>query len=378
MTPNAGVASEDSAPATLQEAESKWRASDARWRAIIDSAVDAIIVIDAKGIIESFNTAAERLFGYSAGDVIGKSVNVLMPRPYSQEHDRYLANYLAGAPPKIIGIGREVTARRKNGEEFPARLAVGEASVDGVIHFTGIIHDLTDRKAMEKRLLEQGGLAKLGEMAAVVAHEVRNALAGVCGVVQVISSRLPKDSREAVAAGEALTRLDALSKMVNDMLLFAHLPEPEHRLVDLGQLLRSIVDFAGHDPLFHDTPISLTGGAVPIVGDEELLRTVLLNLLTNSAQAMSGGGMIRVAIESAGRTCRIAIADDGPGVPPEVRGRLFTPFFTTKARGTGLGLATARRIIDAHGGSIQVECPSGGGTRVVIELPTERSLRVPA
>src|SRR5262249_41663991 len=155
----------------------------------------------------------EQIFGYQAAEVIGRSVNVLMPRAYAQEHDRYLANYLAGGKPKIIGIGRQVMARRKNGEEFPARLAVGEASVDGVVPFTGIVHDLTDRVAMEKRLLEQTSLAKLGEMAAIVAHEVRNALAGVRGVVQVIGGRLAKDSRDALAAHEALARLDALSKI---------------------------------------------------------------------------------------------------------------------------------------------------------------------
>jgi two-component system sensor kinase FixL len=144
----------------VKHAESAQRASEARWRAIIDSAVDGVIVIDAKGTIESFNAAAERLFGYRADEVLGRSVNLLMPPPYRYEHDHYLANYLAGAPAKIIGIGREITARRSSGEDFPARLAVGEASVDGETRFTGIVHDLTERVQVEKRLREQTALAR--------------------------------------------------------------------------------------------------------------------------------------------------------------------------------------------------------------------------
>jgi two-component system sensor kinase FixL len=363
---------------TLQGTESAYRASEARWRSIIDSAVDGIIVIDSRGIVESFNTAAERLFGYRASEVVGRSVNMLMPRAYAQEHDRYLANYLGGGKPKIIGIGRQITARRKNGEEFPARLAVGEASVDGVTRFTGIVHDLTERVAIEKRLVEQTSLAKLGEMAAVVAHEVRNALAGVRGVVQVIGGRLPADSHDALAAREALTRVDALSKIVNDMLLFAHLPEAERAPIDLAGLIKSVGDFARHDPLFRHVDIRITGSAPGVVADAELLRTVFLNLFTNSAQAMGGGGTIDVTIERSAGLCRIEVADDGPGLSVDARNRLFTPFFTTKTRGTGLGLATAKRIIEAHGGTIQLRSPAGAGARIVIDLPLERSLGQPA
>jgi two-component system sensor kinase FixL len=357
----------------LKQAEAACRAADARWRAIIDSAADGIIVVDAKGTIESFNAAAERLFGYCAADVIGHSVNLLMPSPYREEHDSYLANYLAGAPAKIIGIGREVTARRHNGDDFPARLAVGEASVDGETRFTGIVHDLTDRVQMEKRLGEQTALAKLGEMAAVVAHEFRNALAGVRGAVQVVGGRLPAGSREASAIGEIVARIDALTKIVNDMLLFAHLPEPRLGAVDIAELVASVVTLADNDLTFRQIRVEVIGSASTIVADADLLRVVLLNLFTNSAQAMDGVGTIRVMMETTPTSCQLLIADEGPGVPPAVRERLFTPFFTTKARGSGLGLATARRIVEAHRGSLRIECPSAGGTTAIVQLPVERA-----
>ena len=356
----------------LKQVEGDSRASDARWRAIFDSAVDGIIVIDAIGMIHAFNPAAERLFGYRAEEAIGRSVNVLMPPPYCDEHDQYLARYLAGGPPKIVGIGREVTARRRNGVNFPARLAVGEASVDGQTRFTGMVHDLTERVQMEKRLGEQAALAEVGKMSAVVAHEVRNALAGVRGAIQVIGSRLPEGSRDAAIAREVVTRLDVLTTMVKDMLLFAHLPEPKLEPIDVGQLVTLTASVVRNDPACRDVRIDVRGEAPAILGDATLLRTVLSNLLMNSAQAMDGVGTVRVSLEAGQDSCQILVSDEGPGMPQEVRDRLFAPFFTTKTRGSGLGLATAKRIVEAHGGDIRVEFPAEGGSRVVVQLPAQR------
>src|SRR5438876_4573472 len=157
-----------------RRAERAYRASEARWQAIVESAVDGIVVIDGRGTIEAFNPAAERLFGYSEAEVVGRNVSMLMPPPYHAEHDGYLARYLETGIRKIIGIGREVAGLRKDGSTLPLHLSVGEMVVDGRKKFTGILHDLTERLDMEARLREQSSLTKLGEMAAVVAHEVKN------------------------------------------------------------------------------------------------------------------------------------------------------------------------------------------------------------
>jgi signal transduction histidine kinase len=210
-------------------------------------------------------------------------------------------------------------------------------------------------------------------MSAVVAHEVRNALAGVRGAVQVIGTRLPAGSREAAAADEVVTRLDALTTMVKDMLLFAHLPEPKLQPLDVGQLIASTTTFAGNDPLFRNISLDVSGVAPAILGDADLLRTVLLNLLTNSARAMEGVGRINISVGATEESCQIVVTDRGPGVPADARDRLFTPFFTTKARGSGLGLATAKRIVEAHRGALRVKFPEEGGTRVVVELPVQTS-----
>jgi PAS domain S-box-containing protein len=345
------------------------RASEARWRSIVDSAVDGIVVIDAHGCIESFNSAAERLFGYEERELLGHNVNVLMPSPYHEEHDTYIARYLATGVPKIIGTGREVTARRKDGSTFPLHLSVGKMTVDGATKFTGILHDLSARVRIEAQLREQASLARIGEMAAVIAHEVKNPLAGIRGAIQVIGARLPKDSKDVVMVKEIVSRIDALNDLMKDLLLFARPPQPKPSPVDVATLVAATADLLGGDPALKDVRVSVAGAAPTIMADPELLKIVFVNLLVNSAHAMQGKGTIRVSLEAVADMSQITVADHGPGMPADVLDKIFVPFFTTKARGTGLGLPTAKRLIEAHQGQISIACPAAGGTVVTIKLP---------
>ncbi len=354
--------------------EERLRASEARWRSIIESAVDGIVVIDAHGRIEAFNPAAERLFGYAERDVLGKNVNMLMPSPYHEEHDTYLARYLSTGVPTIIGTGREVAGLRRDGSTFPLHLSVGEMIVDGERKFTGIIHDLAGRVRIEARLREQTALARLGEMAAVIAHEVKNPLAGVRGAIQVIGGRLPPGSKDALMITEIVTRIDALNDLMKDLLLFARPPQPRPAVVEIGALVAATAAFMSDDPAIKQVEVKVEGAMPPIVADAELLKIVFVNLLVNSAHAMQGSGTIRVSLAAIGDTCQIAIGDSGPGIPVEIRDKIFTPFFTTKARGSGLGLVTAKRLVEAHHGSIRVDCPPGGGTTVTVVLPAQSVL----
>jgi two-component system sensor kinase FixL len=354
---------------TFDRLEDRLRASEARWRSIVDSAVDGIIVIDSRGRIESFNPAAERLFGYTEAEVLGQNVSVLMPSPYREEHDTYVSRYLSTGQAKIIGIGREVIGQRRDGTTFPVRLSVGELSVNGERKFTGILHDLSARIRIEERLREQTALARVGEMAAVIAHEVKNPLAGIRGAIQVIGGRLPKESKDAVVVKEIVSRIDALDMLIKDLLLFARPPKPQPMPVDLTGLVRTTVELLSSDPALKGVTIQVEGSAPPVAADAELLKIVFQNLLVNGAQAMHGQGTMAIAIVPVDGLCRVIVRDTGPGIPADVRERIFTPFFTTKARGTGLGLPTARRIIDAHGGTIAVTCPPEGGTTVELTLP---------
>jgi two-component system sensor kinase FixL len=344
--------------------------AEARWRAIIDSAVDGIVVIDARGAIESFNPAAERLFGYSEREVVGRNINILMPAPYHEEHNSYLSRYLETGKQKIIGVGREVTGLRRDGTTFPVHLAVGEMVVNGERHFTGILHDLTKRVALEEQFREQASLARLGEMAAVIAHEVRNPLAAVRGAIQVIGGRLPPESKDGPIVTEIIARLDTLNDLLQDLLLFARPPHPKLSAVDMTQLLGIVAGLLSSDPAFTGVQLDIAGDAPAIMGDIELLKIVFQNLIINAAQAMQGQGAIRATVVSDGATVTIQVADTGPGIAREVRDKLFKPFQTTKARGTGLGLSTAKRLVEAHHGTITVDCPPTGGTIVTVQLPT--------
>jgi two-component system sensor kinase FixL len=349
--------------------EERLRTSEARWRSIVESAVDGIVVIDTRGRIEAFNPAAERLFGYAEAEVLGRNVNVLMPEPYHSEHDGYLARYLATGIPRIIGVGREATGRRRDGSTFPLRLSVGEVSFGGERRFTGILHDLSERVRLEEQLREQAAMARLGEMAAVVAHEVRNPLAGVRGAIQVIGGRLPADSRDAAVIKEVVARIDSLNEMMNDLLLFARPPKPRPAPVDVKSLVAATADILKEDPALNGVRVDVEGMVPRILADGGLLRVVFLNLLVNGAHAMEGRGRIRVSLSSSGGSCLIAFSDHGPGIPPEIREKIFTPFFTTKAKGTGLGLPTAKRFVEAHLGSITIDCPPAGGTTVSVQIP---------
>lgn len=345
------------------------RESEARLRSIVDSAVDAIILIDARGCIESFNRGAEQLFGYAAAEVVGKNVSMLMPSPYREDHDGYLANYLDTGIAKIIGVGRDVTALRKDGRMLPVRLSVGELTIRGERKFTGILHDLSARVRMEEQLREQAALVRLGEMAAVIAHEVRNPLAAVRGAIEVIGRRLPQGSREAAVTADIVGRIDTLNQLVSDLLLFARPPKPRPLPMELPTLLGVTTSLLGEDPAHHGIRVEMSGSVPPILGDSELLKIVFINVLINSAQAMKGTGTVRISLTSTETMGRIVVSDEGPGIAPEVRDKLFVPFVTTKSRGTGLGLSTVKRLVEAHRGEIHVDCPPGGGTSVTILLP---------
>jgi two-component system sensor kinase FixL len=346
------------------------RVGAARWRAIVDAAVDGIIVIDSHGIIEAFNAAAQRMFGYTEREVIGQNVRLLMPEPDRSRHDGYIDHHLRTGERRIIGIGRAVTGLRQDGTAFPLHLSVGELELDGEKHFTGILHDLSRRTELEDRLREATALARLGEMAAVIAHEVRNPLAAVRGAIQVLGTRLPPSTSDAAIVKEIIARLDGLNDLIQDLLVFARPPKPKFATVDIIALLKSIASLLKTDPAFPALEIAITGSVPPLAADANLLNIAFQNLLINAAQAMQGRGRIEVRCHTDKEWQSIEIIDQGPGIPAEIRAELFRPFKTTKARGTGLGMATARRLVELHAGQISVVCPPGGGTEIAVRLPT--------
>ena len=221
---------------------------------------------------------------------------------------------------------------------------------------------------LEQRLTEQKSLAKLGEMAAVVAHEVKNPIAGIRGALQVITSRMPADQRDRTILIDIITRLDGLNRIVQDMLMFARPRALRQEPIALGTLLSDTVSLIERDPTMLNLKIGVSG-ACDIVGDREMLQIVFQNILMNAAQAMDCNGRVDVTITGADGRCRIAVVDRGPGMPADVRDKAFDAFFTTKHRGTGLGLPIASASSKPTAARCTSTCRPSGGTTISVDLP---------
>ncbi|MGD9906282.1 MAG: PAS domain S-box protein [Vicinamibacterales bacterium] len=353
----------------LAAAEGDLHQAQALYRAVAETIVDGLVVIDERGVIEWLNPAATAMFGYSAEQLRGRNVSVLMPAPFHDEHDGYLRRYLATGERRIIGIGREVRGRRADGEEFPLSLAVGETVIGGARKFTGILRDLSRQKQLEDLVRERQTLARVGELAAVVAHEVRNPLAAMKGVVEVIQTRFAEGSSDRKVLGDLLVRVESLDRLVSDLLVYSKPVPPVFKPVVVLDLVRETAALVASDPVATGVQFAVSGDEVTLDADASQLGRALLNLMTNAAQALKHRGEVGVSGARRGGRYVITVRDDGPGMPPEVAGRCLEPFFTTKTRGTGLGLAIARRVIEEHHGSLRLDTAPGRGTAVELDLP---------
>lgn len=353
-----------------RQRENSLRSREAELQAIVDTAVDGIITIDERGTIRSFNPAATRLFGYSPEEVIGRNVAMLMPEPDHSRHRRYLKNYTESGNAKIIGIGREVQGRKKDGSTVPLYLAVSESRLPDRLMFTGILRDLTTFKQMQEQLVQSKNLANIGEMAATVAHEIKNPLAGISGAIQVLRDTLEEKDPRREIMGEILVQVQRLDETVRQLLMLSKPWKPSKEACDLPSLVRQVSKSREEQGEFRHISFSFTGKRrLNAEVDPSMLQQVLLNLIQNSAQAMSEEGEITFRFRDENGIAGIDVEDSGPGIALEVRDRLFRPFVTTKAHGTGLGLAICKKIMEAHGGAIAIESPAGKGTRVSLRFP---------
>jgi signal transduction histidine kinase len=226
-----------------------------------------------------------------------------------------------------------------------------------------------ERQRSESELRSKESLARLGEMAAVVAHEVRNPLAGIKGAIQVIGGRLGAEHPLRPVVADIIGRIDALSEVTEELLLFSRPRAPRFEVVELLPLLREVGGLLKADPRFSRMQVEFEGRPLTVRGDLRLLRQVFQNLLLNAAQAVDGQGIVRVLADQANGLAIVSVRDDGPGVPEPLRARVFDPFVTTRHRGTGLGLALVKRAVEAHGGEVGLLCPPEGGTVLTVRLP---------
>jgi signal transduction histidine kinase len=235
--------------------------------------------------------------------------------------------------------------------------------------YTAIRFDITERKAAEERLREQQALARVGQLAAVVAHEVKNPLAGIRAAMQVMLPRRPPDDPDSAVMREIIDRIDALTELIQDLQLYARPRAPRLQPIELRPLLLDALASMRRDPTGEHVRVEVQGPDVALAGDSELLRAAFLNILLNAAQAMNGTGAIHISISRGTDTVTVRVRDEGPGIAEDIRERVFDPFFTTKAGGGGLGLAIVRRTTELHGGTVAIESATQGGTTVSITLP---------
>lgn len=363
----------------LSFANAALRLREDHLRSILATVPDAMVVIDEQGRIQSFSTAAETLFGYQSGEVIGQNVNMLMPPPYRGEHDAYLLRYLTTGERRIIGLGRTVTGARKDGSTFPMELSVGEMHPGTGRFFTGFCRDLTERHRAEARIQEQqqellhmARFTALGEMASTLAHEINQPLTAITNYLKGSRRLLEKSTdekapllRDAVekAAEQALRAGDVIRHLRD----FVSRGESERQVERLPRLIEEAASLALVGAREADVRVSyhLDPAAELVLTDRIQIQQVLLNLMRNAVEAMQGAPRRELRVATAARSdgmAEVSVVDTGPGLAPEVSAQLFQPFVTTKKQGMGVGLSICRTIVESHGGHIWAEPMPGGGT----------------
>lgn len=350
--------------------------------AIHDNAIDAIITINESGQIETVNPATQRMFGYAPDELIGNNIKMLMPQPYRTEHDGYLANYRNTGTKKIIGIGREVTGQTKTGKMFPVHLAVSEIQLDGHRVFVGVIRDLTDTKLAEAQLqskvLMNERLAAIGQMVSGLAHESRNAFQRSHACLAELELDLEGMPSSLVLVHKVQTALDDVNRLLEEVRCYSAPIILERRPCCLEQLVREVWQnlLDARPKLTPNIVIDKQPGfPETCLIDGDRIKLVIRNLLENAVfvTPVPGEVIVRLRFENHPhddeRTIRLEVIDQGPGVAEHDFEKIFAPFFTTKTKGTGLGLALSRRYVDAHGGRIFATVPESAGARFVVEFP---------
>jgi two-component system, LuxR family, sensor kinase FixL len=356
-------------------------------QSILDTVPDAMIVIDEEAIIGSFSAAAERLFGYTAEEAIGRNISILMPEPDRHRHDSYITRYRRTGERHIIGVGRVVTGQRKDGSTFPMHLSVGEMRLKDRQHFTGFIRDLTERQETQAKLQELqvnlfhvSRLSALGEMASSLAHELNQPLAAINNYLKGCQHLL-QDSQgpRAAMTREALDKAAAQALRAGDIIRrlrdFVTRRESDKTIVRVARLLEdtSALALVGARELGVMVRFQLDPAVEYVLVDAVQIQQVLVNLLRNALEAMQESArreLFVVATLTADSMVEIMVSDTGHGVPEEFLPGLFEPFMTTKENGMGVGLSISKTIIEAHGGRLWVEANPIGGTIFRFTLPS--------
>lgn len=355
-------------------------------QAVYDTSLDAIIVIDERGLVRSFNKVAEKLFNYAVNEVVGKNIKLLMPPYFANQHDVYLERYLRTGEKRIIGIGRVVTGQKKDGSTFPLELAIGEARIAAQRLFVGFIRDLSESQQIEQRvhelqeeLIHASRLASLGEISSMVAHEVNQPLSASGTYLEVARELLASGRKDTLPGGlKAIEQAAAQIRRVGDTVRrirdFARKKTPDLALEDVNRIIEeaNAIAAVGTKAKHIRTIFDLSSAQPETWVDRIQIQQVVMNLVRNAIDAMTDHDRRELILQSRINETgliEVSVIDSGPGVTEAVAKRLFTPFMTTKEGGTGLGLAICRTIVEAHGGKLWHEKSPLGGASFKFTLP---------
>jgi two-component system sensor kinase FixL len=360
----------------------------ALFRLLVSTAVDGILVIDEAGTVRLFNEACERLFGYGPAEVLGRNISMLMPSPYRQEHDGYLKNYRTTGERKIIGIGREVMAQRKDGSVFPIYLSVGEGMFGEMSLFVGIVHDISARQSASHKLQElqselthMSRLNEMGHMSSALAHELNQPLAAIMNYLRAAQRTVGAvEDASVVRAREmmekALEQTSRAGQVIKRLREFTEKRDSSRTVESLNHVIQEAIELALVGAAVLDVKVqkSLAENLPEVFVDRIQIQQVVLNLVRNAVEAMEEVSIRRLTvvtrIDGEGNV-QASFLDTGPGMPDEVIRRLFEAFVTTKENGMGIGLSICRSIIEAHGGRLWMEPAPGGGTEFHFSLPPQ-------
>jgi two-component system sensor kinase FixL len=355
--------------------------------ALLDAAVDALVIIDGKGNIELFNSAAQKMFGYSKQEVFGKNIKMLMPEPFSIDHDKYLSSYLTSGDEKIIGKGRKVKGKKSNGEEFPIFLSVGEVKNSSDIQFVGIIRDISEQeqdrieaRESRERLSHASRLSSMGELAAGIAHEMNQPLSAISSYAQaskrLLQSATQDNKLKVVAALDKICdQAIRASEVIHRLRTFVKKRVAQRESVDLNALIYETVNLAKVDTriLDHEVLLKLCHNKKPILlADPIQIQQVLLNLIRNGIDAMEhhkGAPLLIHCQWLSNIMIEVSVIDCGLGIDQKTSSGIFNPFFTTKKTGMGMGLSVSQTIIHAHGGNIYFSPAKDSGCIFSFSLP---------
>ncbi len=349
-------------------------------RTVLGSVNDAIITIDESGVVGSANPAAVRQFGYSEEEIVGQNIKLLMPQPHRDEHEGYLANYLRTGIAKVIGIGREVEGRRRDGTLFPAELTVTEFRLDEQRHFTGVLRDITARKRLESQFQQAQKMEAVGRLAGGVAHDFNNLLTVINGYCELLmTSDLPVGDQRREKVATILNAGEQAARLTQQLLAFSRKAIVEPKELDLNELVSESAKLIRR-LIGEDIILAVISAATPVwvKADPSQLEQVIMNLVVNARDAMPTGGRLTIqtsivsgTMGDATRFAQLSVTDTGHGMSDDVKGKIFEPFFTTKdvGKGTGLGLAVVHGVVTQCGGQITVESAVGVGTTFHLMFP---------